>query len=643
MTILTLKNIMKSFGATQVLTGVSFSVTDSSVLGLVGSNGAGKTTLLRIITGEISADEGTINIPGGQCISYLEQETSEKSVLTVWALMLTVFDSVFALEDKMRTLEHEMHDASEDQTAWDKISLDYEQTTQNFEEAGGYSYKSAIKGVLSGLGLYQDVYEQRVNTLSGGQRSRLYLAKMLLEKPDLLLLDEPTNHLDTTAIAWLESYLKTWQGAIVIVSHDRWFLDQLCNQIVQIEDGRSDVYKGNYTAYISARAEKRAQMVKSYEQNQLERTRTKQIIERYKVWGRMGGGKNFIKAKAKQTMLDKMDKLEKVSTSGKNMSLRFNSASRGGNDVLQIEDLAMSFDDLHLFSKLTIHLQKGDKAALVGANGIGKTTLLRIIASRLSPTHGTVQLGSNIEVSYYDQLQQNLDPALTMMAQMQSAFPSMGDSDVRNRLAAFLFFGDDVFKKISTLSGGEKGRLSLLLLMLGQANLLLLDEPTNHLDMDSREILEDALMSFDGTVLFVSHDRYFINKLSNRVLEMKADEVTQHPGNWTDYLAFLEKQKLAALNQDDPSLTKTALAKQKREARQQEAKHREAKKRVKLMEHEIAALENQLSEIEQTLSNPADLDDAQVVSLSADHEGIQNQIDALMHEWEVAHEYIQHI
>jgi ATP-binding cassette, subfamily F, member 3 len=637
-TVLTLKNISKSYGALEVLSDVSFTVTDATILGLVGANGAGKTTLLRIITGEQHCDHGSVNMPSSVRMSYLEQETNESTTDSVWELMLSVFHDAFALEEKMRSLEHDMHEASQDSDMWDKISHEYEQTTAAFEQADGYGYKSAIRGVLTGLGLYEDVYDQNVTTLSGGQRSRLYLAKMLLEKPDLLLLDEPTNHLDTTALSWLETYLKAWKGAIVIVSHDRWFLDQLCNQITQIERGTSTSYKGNYTAFIEQRQINRELQMKAYDKNQIDIKRHKQMIERYKSWGRQGAHKSFIKATAKQRELDKMERIDKV-TNKSNMKLNLSSSYRGGNDVLSAENLSMSFDDVNLFNCLHLNLFRGDKAALIGANGIGKTTLLRILANRLTPVRGTVTLGSKVTLSYYDQLQQSLNPQLTIIEQMREEYPAMDDNDIRNCLGRFLFYGDDIDKKISTLSGGEKGRLSLLIMMLSASNLLLLDEPTNHLDMDSREILEDALMSFEGTVLFVSHDRYFINKLASRVLEMSSDTVTQHPGNWDDYLQFLEKQKIAKLqSESDSELTKTAQYKQRQEQKKTDAQQRAHSKFVKQLEADIVSLEQKLESIEHTLSHPDNLDDAQIAQLSADHEDIQNQIDTLMHKWESAHE-----
>ena len=634
MTILTLKNISKSFGIDEVLKDVSFTVTDKSILGLVGSNGAGKTTLLRIITGEHQCDSGSVAIPSSVQVSYLEQEANEHTDLNVWELMLTVFDDVFALEDKMRSLEHRMQDAANDHELWDKISHEYDLATTAFEDAGGYGYESAIKGVLTGLGLYADVYQQKVDTLSGGQRSRLYLAKMLLEKPGLLLLDEPTNHLDIDALSWLESYLKQWQGAVIIVSHDRYFLDQLCTDIVEIDHGVSTSYKGNYTDYINERESQRELQMKAYEKNQLDIKRYKQMIERYKSWGRQGAHKSFVKARAKQRELDRLERVDKVANKT-SMKLSLSAEHRGGNDVLTVENLSMGFDGTQLFSGLDISLNRGDKAALIGANGIGKTTLLRIISSQLAPKSGTVTLGSKITLSYYDQLQQNLDPSLTVIEQMREEFPRMDDGEIRNCLAGFLFFGDDIDKKISTLSGGEKGRLSLLMLMLGKGNLLLLDEPTNHLDMDSREVLEDALSDFDGTVLFVSHDRYFINKLATRMLEMKSDEVIQYKGNWSDYIEFLDKQKQSELEEEaDPTLTKTAAYKQKKEQRIAALNEREHQKKLQELEDSIAQAEEELAGIEQSLSHPETLSDEDIAGLSKQHEQVQQKIDELLGEWE---------
>ena len=636
MTVLSLKNICKSFGAEQILSDVSFSLQDDTRMGLVGSNGAGKTTLLKIICGQTGRDAGTVNMPSGLRVGYLAQEADISSSETVWALMRSVFDEAFALEEKMRSLEEDMAHAADDAALWRRISAEYERVTQAFERAGGWGYKSAIKGVLTGLGLGADVYERQVDTLSGGQRSRLFLARLLLEKPGLLLLDEPTNHLDADAIGWLEGYLKQWAGAIVVVSHDRWLLDQLCEMMVSLEECSASVYGGNYTSFVAQREERRAQMIKAYEQNQSERLRQKQMIERYQVWGRIGGGKNFIKANAKKKALEKMENLERVGGERAKMSLNLGSAGRGGNDVLLAENLAMGFDDLPLFDGLDIDMKKGDRAALVGANGIGKTTLLRIIAGKLAPTAGSVKLGAGVKIGFYDQMQEGLDPRLSMIEQMREVYPQMDDGLIRNMLAGFLFYGDDVFKPISALSGGEKGRLSLLILMLGQGNLLLLDEPTNHLDMDSCEVLENALLGFDGTVLFVSHDRYFINKIANRVLEMKQSGVTQFGGSWGEYMAHLEKLKTGEPEYGDGQ-TKTQIAKDKRARRDEELRQREAKRRVKQIEKDIASREVKLEQIEAELENPHGMDEQALHALARQHEDVQTQIDALMQQWERAH------
>lgn len=635
---LSLKDIAKSFGSDTVLIGVSLTLTDEMRMGLVGPNGAGKTTLLRIICGEISADSGTISMGDGA--GYLKQEVSEGTQDTVWDTMLGVFSHAFALEERMRELEHAMEDAAGDETAWQRVSREYERVTQAFEEADGYGYKSAINGVLKGLGLAEDVYDRPVCTLSGGQRARLMLAKLLLEKPKLLLLDEPTNHLDTDAVTWLEGYLKTWQGAVMIVSHDRWFIDQTCTHIADLHNGIVDVYIGNYSSFVSQRDEKRRLQQKAYEQNQREIARQKKVIEQYKAWGNSGGGKNFIKMHARETLLNKMEKVDRPEGDHGRISLRLGTAARGSSDVLQMEHVEMAWQDTPpLFSGIGLHLYKGDRAALVGPNGVGKTTLLRIAAQRLAPTQGNIATGTGVSVGYYDQLQENLDTRNTVMEEMRGDYPALSDGELRNILASFLFLGDDVFKPVSALSGGEKGRLSLLKLMLGQDNLLLLDEPTNHLDMDSREMLEDALCQFEGTVLFVSHDRYFINKTATRVLELKDGALNSYQGNWSDYISALEKVNIPEAS-EEPGTTKTAAAKQKRTEKEREASVREAKKRIAQIESDIEAAEQRLAEIETCLADPSALDTQQISELSNEYTQQREAVEALLERWEYAHSQV---
>ena len=434
----------------------------------------------------------------------------------------------------------------------------------------------------------------------------------------------------------MEGYLKSWQGAVVLVSHDRWLLDQLCTHTADLHGGHADVYIGGYTSFIAQRQEKRRLQEKAYETNQKEIDRQKKVVQQYYDWGRMNS-RNYVKAKAREKMLDKMERVDRPERERDKISLTLSAAHRSGNDVLTAENLEMAFDDNPLFSGLDIDLKKGDKAALIGANGIGKTTLLRIIAGRLNPIAGSVTLGTGVTVGYYDQLQQTLDNNCIVLDELRSIAPQMSDGELRNVLAAFLFRGDDVFKKVAMLSGGEKGRLSLLKLMMGQDNLLLLDEPTNHLDMDSREVLEDALMHFNGTVLLVSHDRYFMSKIATRVLEMTRETVTQYDGSWDDYLASLEKQK-APDETPDAGVTKTEAAKQKRAHRDEEMRQREAKKRLVQIEEDIAALEDKLGGIERTLADPAGIGEDELVALSLTHADVQDQIDALMAQWEQAHE-----
>ncbi len=639
MVTLSLKNINISFGTEQVLKDVSLTLTDDMRMGLVGPNGAGKTTLLRIVCGELSPDGGTIGLPGGSVVGYLSQETGAGTEATVWQTMLEVFDEAFALEERMRALEHAMEEASADADKWDKVSREYENLTNAFEQAGGYGYKSAIAGVLKGLGLGEEFYGQSVNTLSGGQRSRLMLARLLLSKPTVLLLDEPTNHLDTEAALWLENYLKTWQGSVIIVSHDRWFLDQICTHTGEMLDGEIETYIGNYTSFSAQRQEKRELAQKAYELGQREYNRQKKIIEQYYAWGRMTGGNNFKKAKSREKLLAKMEFAEKAPGERRKMGLKLDASLRGGNDVLMAEGLGMAFEGCPpLFSGLSVSLKKGDRAALIGPNGVGKTTLLRIIASRLAPLEGQVRYGVGIEAGYYDQLLETLNVNNTVIEEMRDAFPAMTDSELRNTLASFLFCGDDVFKSISALSGGEKGRLSLLKLMMKKGNLLLLDEPTNHLDMDSREVLEGALVDFDGTVLFISHDRYFINKVATCILEMKDGGIEQFDGNWSDYLEQLERRKLKELESADSGLTKTEAAKLKRADKEREQRVKEAQERVKRIEQAIESQEARLAEIEALLADPAALSAERLVELSGEYEHVRQSTDDLIREWEAAQE-----
>ncbi len=638
-TILTLKNINKSFGADEVLKDVSFTLTDEMRIGLVGPNGAGKTTLMRIVCGELTADNGSVSIAPGAEVGYLSQEVPAGTQTTVWDTMLAVFERAFQLEARMRELEHAMEDAAEDAEKWERISKEYDRVTRAFEEAGGYGYKSAIGGVLKGLGLPEETFDRAVSTLSGGQRARLALARLLLQKPSLLLLDEPTNHLDTDAVGWLENYLTTWQGAVVAVSHDRYFLDRLCTHTADMHRGVVDVYIGNYSSFIMQRAEKQRLHEKAYENNQREIKRQEKIIQQYYDWGRINGGKNFIKAKARENLLSKMERVDRPESERSRMSLQLSAAGRSGNDVLMAESLSMAFGEKKLFNDLSFKLLRGDRAALVGPNGIGKTTLLKIIAGRLTPISGGVRFGAGVSAGYYDQLQETLCDTRTVIEEMREAYPGMTDSVLRNTLAGFLFYGDDVFKPVSALSGGERGRLALLKLMLLKGTLLLLDEPTNHLDMDSREVLEDALAEFDGTVLFVSHDRYFINRVATRVIAM-GETVVQVDGGWEEYQEYLTAQREGTLMPEfeDNGLTKTAQAKQRR-AEKEEAQRREAaEKRLAGIEADIAQREKRQKEIETALADPASLEEGVLVALSKEYDALAEQIDALMSQWEQAHE-----
>jgi ATP-binding cassette subfamily F protein 3 len=533
-----------------------------------------------------------------------------------------------------------MEDAAQVAEKWERISKEYDRVTRAFEEAGGYGYKSAINGVLKGLGLPEETFDRAVSTLSGGQRARLALARLLLQKPSLLLLDEPTNHLDIGAVGWLEEYLSAWQGAVVAVSHDRYFLDRLCTHTADMHRGVVDVYTGNYSSFVMQRQEKRRLQQKAFEHNQREISRQEKIIAQYYAWGRINGGKNFIKAKARENLLSKMERAERPESERSRISLSLSAAGRSGNDVLTVDGLDMAFGGNVLFTGPFL------QAAARGTRGARR-------AERHRQDHaaqayrGAAQPARRERAAGRGRHGGLLRPASGERSathahgdrRVREAYPNMADSVIRNTLAGFLFYGDDVFKPVSALSGGERGRLALLKLMLMKGTLLLLDEPTNHLDMDSREVLEDALIDFDGTVLFVSHDRYFINRVATRVIGM-GEPVVQVEGGWDEYQQYLEAQREGTLPAayENSGLTKTAQAKQKR-AEKEEAQRREAaEKRLAGIEADIAQREQRLKEIEAALAGPSSLDENRLGSLSREYDALLSEIDALMKQWEEAQE-----
>ena len=633
MIVMQTNQLTKSFGVNEVLKGINLTVQDRHRVGLVGSNGSGKSTLLKILAGKDHYDGGTLSMTRGLRIGYHTQLDDLTSPLTVWQEMETCFEDTFRMEEKLREMEARMGETHEsDPEGFARLSEEYTRLTDRFEEEDGYAWRSRLQGVLTGLGFTSAQYEQTVASLSGGERTRLKLGKLLLAKTDLLLLDEPTNHLDLSSMQWLEDYLRAYKGAVVVVSHDRYFLDAVCNSIAELSFGRIEQYEGNYTRYLKLREEVMVRRMKEYTLQQKEIAREEAIIAQFRAYNTEAA---HIKAKSREKRLNMIERVDKP-VEEHNVYFRFHAGRGTGNDVLMCENLSKSFGARRLFHDLNLHVRAGERIALLGANGVGKTTLLKILTGRERPDTGEVRFGSGVEVGYYDQQQEGLSPDKTVLDEVWDDFPRMEQTPIRNALAGFLFTGDDVLAPVSTLSGGERGRVLLTKLMLRQDNFLILDEPTNHLDMDSREMLETALLGFEGTILTVSHDRYFINRIADRVLVMEPDGVTEYLGNYDDYLEKLA-QKNAPEEELAPQKTKTALREEKkREKAAIEAARRE-KARIANLETQITDLEEQMTKLEIEMSDPeAYQDNARAQSMNKRYNDLQKKIADLYEEWEQA-------
>ncbi len=593
MIILTATEIRKAFGLNEVLCGASLTLQTGRCMGLVGANGCGKSTFLRILAEREHQDGGTISIAKGVKLGYLAQQAEIEPGLTVWGVLEKVFEPVFEMEARMRRLEEEMAEKHEDSEAFDRLGRQYAALTDAFEEAGGYAWRSSVSGVLAGLAFPRAQWEQDASLLSGGEQTRLCLGRLLLQKPDVLMLDEPTNHLDLSSLQWLEEYLKAYKGAVIIVSHDRYFLDAVCTDVAEMFLGRIEQYEGNYTRYQRLRAERFEARQRAYDAQQKEIAHQQAVIERLKSFNRE---KSLKRARSREKVLDKMELLERPQEE-KQVRFSFDARRRTGDDVLIIQDLAKGYDGRTLFQHFDLHLRAGDRAVLIGPNGVGKSTLLRLIVKEQKADDGTIRYGANVDIGYYDQQQTGLHPEKTVLDELWDRFPQMEQSDLRSVLGCFLFTGDDVFQPIHTLSGGEKGRVALTRLMLEKDNFLLLDEPTNHLDMDSREVLEGALDDFPGTILAVSHDRYFINRIATRIIEMRPDGVSFYLGNYDDYLEK-KRREAEGIEERAPGVTRTALEKEKKRDRQAREADKQEKARIAAIEKEIADLEQRVADLE---------------------------------------------
>ncbi|HHU48433.1 MAG: ribosomal protection-like ABC-F family protein [Caldicoprobacterales bacterium] len=634
MILLSCEKISKSFGINVILNQVSFTVKAGNRVGVVGTNGAGKTTLFNLITGALPYDDGSMYKAKGLTIGYLEQNQTVNSSNTVWQELLTVFAPVLEMENRIRSLEEQISAYSDTQDVeYIKLTEEYGTLLENFEENGGYIYESRMRGVLIGLGFDTEEFHQPIWQLSGGQKTKVALARLLLEKPDMLLLDEPTNHLDLEAVQWLEEFLKEYPGTLLTISHDRFFLDSLCDHILEIENRKATLFQGNYSEYRRKKQLQKKTRQKEYELQQKEIQRQEEIIQRFRSFNRE---KSIKAAESRQKALDKIKRIEKpVNTEDIRMS--FHVKKHSGNDILQAEGLKMIFDGRELFANVTFSLKKGDRVGIIGPNGIGKTTLFRIILGELQPSAGSVRYGTGVDIGYYDQEQISLTPDKKVIDEVWDAFPQFTETQIRNTLALFLFRGDDVYKPIHQLSGGERGRVILSKLMLAGNNFLLLDEPTNHLDMASKEILEDSLADYTGTMLIISHDRYFLNKIADRIFEFDESGVTEYLGNYNDYLEKKRNQELfasAGMEEGSAEKTKTAQKEERRRERQERERRKAFRQLLKGVEGRIHALEAEIRELEKLLYDPDIYKNTDnMLEIQQQYNQKKHTLDAAYEEW----------
>lgn len=634
--ILACQNISKSFGVEPVIRNVSFHVEDQEKVAIVGINGAGKSTLLKIIVGELPADEGTVTLAKGKTLGYLAQHQDMDDARTIYETVLEGKRQLIDMEQKIRELEEGMQSVSKEEM--ESYMESYHKLLHEFEARDGYSYRSEVSGVLKGLGFSENDFEKHCNELSGGQKTRVSLARLLVTHPDIILLDEPTNHLDIESIQWLETFLMNYKGAVVIVAHDRYFLDRIVTKVVEIENHKARMYSGNYSAFAEKKAQIRDAELKAWMNQQQEIKHQEEVIAKLKSFNRE---KSIKRAESREKMLEKTERLEKPQEVNAYMHLSLIPDVQSGNDVLHIEGLSKAFGEQRLFSNIDIDIKRSEKVALIGDNGTGKTTILKIINQVIPADKGLVHLGSNVHIGYYDQEHQVLDMNKTIFDEISDTWPSMTHTRIRNVLAAFLFTGDDVFKYIRDLSGGERGRVSLAKLMLSDANLLILDEPTNHLDIMSREILENALRSYSGTVLFVSHDRYFINQVATRILELSENGLANYNGNY-DY--YVEKQLNPSATESSgesvasETVTTETVSTAKMDYKQQkelQAKERKRKNQLKKTMERIDAIDARLKELDELLvQEDVYTNVSRLMEINKEKEALDEEQLTLMELWE---------
>jgi len=632
--ILNATNISKSFGSNEIIKDATFLVNEHEKVAIVGVNGAGKTTLLKILTGEESADSGSITLAKDAKLGYLRQINNVDSALSIIDELYTVIEPILNMEKRMSQMQEDMKHLTGSEL--EELYSSYTALTHSYELMDGYAAKSRVVGILKGLGFEEADFDRKINTLSGGQKTRVFLAKLLLEEPDIILLDEPTNHLDLRSIEWLESYLLNYKGAVIIVSHDRYFLDKIVSKVIDIENGNVQMYLGNYTDFSNKKQMLLDARMKEYMNQQQEIKHQEAVITKLKQFNRE---KSIKRAESRQKQLEKIERVEAPQTYSENMRLSLDISKESGKDVLTVHNLSKSFDHKKLFWDINFEIKRGERVAIIGDNGTGKTTLLKIINGLLEPDTGEVIYGSNVSVAYYDQEHQVLHMDKTLFDELSDTYPEMTNTQIRNILAAFLFTGEDVYKKIADLSGGERGRVSLVKLMLSRANFLLLDEPTNHLDIVSKDVLENALNNFPGTVCYVSHDRYFINKTATRILDLTENRLLNYIGNYDYYIEKREAVEEAA------NLTNTEQAEKPADVSESKkewidnktalAQKKKVKNALNKCEKEISEIEDKLQSIDEEFANPENASNVgKLMELQKQKETLEKRLDKLMEDWE---------
>ncbi len=632
--ILACQNISKSFGTDEIIKNASFHIEENEKAAIVGINGAGKSTLLKIIMQELDADEGMVTVAKGKTIGYLAQHQEQDSDKTIYEEVLSVKQPVIEMEKRLRAMEDAMNGCGADEM--EKLLADYNKLNHEFELQEGYAYKSEVIGVLKGLGFDEGDFDKKMSELSGGQKTRVALGRLLVTKPDIILLDEPTNHLDMNSIAWLETYLMNYKGAVIIVSHDRYFLDRVVTKVIEVFQHRVSVFLGNYSDYAVKKKSAREALLRQYYNQQREIKHQEEVITKLKSFNRE---KSIKRAESREKMLDKMERMEKPVEDNTDIHITLEPNIVSGNDVMRVDGLAKQFDGNYLFSGIDFEIKRGERVALIGNNGTGKTTMLKIINGLIAPDGGEVRLGTNVHIGYYDQEHHVLHMEKTLVEEISDDYPYLNNTQIRNVLAAFLFTGDDVFKRIGDLSGGERGRVSLAKLMLSEANFLILDEPTNHLDITSKEILESALNQYTGTVFFVSHDRYFINQTATRILDLTGKTVVNYIGNYDYYLEKRDEQtaihvsgnQTAQAAPEKASAVKMDWEQQKKE----QARIRKQENAIKKVEADIEVKEQAIADIDAQLADPAiATNSAKLNELSSLRANEQEKLDELYEMWE---------